>query len=224
MQQARQILAGARPGDREAAGRALVVLESGTGGTQPEILADLVRDPPDVADAARRLQALEAELKDPADTPDPAAAAAALRRVLAQSRYAALFAAPNPIESALNWLIDRLAELLGAITSRLLLDYGYWPVYLVVILALAAIAWLVARGAFRRRHRATPSEPAAPVALADLFGLADRLAAAGDHAGALRALAAAVAAALGGELAWAASPLTVRELFSRALQPAALRP
>ena len=40
----------------------------------------------------------------------------------------------------------------------------------------------------------------------------------------MRALAGAVAAALAGDRAWELSPLTVRELFARAPDPAALRP
>ncbi|HXM57080.1 MAG TPA: hypothetical protein VOB72_16900, partial [Candidatus Dormibacteraeota bacterium] len=42
--------------------------------------------------------------------------------------------------------------------------------------------------------------------------------------GAVRALAWAVAAALADERAWEVSPLTVRELFARAPEPAGLRP
>src|SRR5215472_18346590 len=46
----------AAPGDdRTAARRAADVLAAGTGQTQPEILTDLRRDPPNVADARDRL-------------------------------------------------------------------------------------------------------------------------------------------------------------------------
>jgi hypothetical protein len=58
----------------------------------------------------------------------------------------------------------------------------------------------------------------------DHFAEADRLAAAGDLAGAVRALAGGVAVALGDERDWELSPLTVREIFARAPQPAGLRP
>ncbi|MEA2645081.1 MAG: hypothetical protein QOE92_164, partial [Chloroflexota bacterium] len=47
------------------------------------------------------------------------------------------------------------------------------------------------------------------------FAEADRLAAAGDFAGAIRALTSAVATALGGVGTWETSPETVRELFRR---------
>jgi len=50
------------------------------------------------------------------------------------------------------------------------------------------------------------------------------MAAAGDYAGAIRQLAGGVAGALGDGRAWEASPLTVRELFSKASEPASLRP
>jgi hypothetical protein len=58
----------------------------------------------------------------------------------------------------------------------------------------------------------------------DRFREADALAAAGDYAAAVRALAGGVAGSLGGEGAWEASPLTVRELFDRSERPEALRP
>ncbi len=41
---------------------------------------------------------------------------------------------------------------------------------------------------------------------------------------AIRALCAGVAATLAGERTWAGSPLTVREIFQRAPDPASLRP
>ena len=50
------------------------------------------------------------------------------------------------------------------------------------------------------------------------------MATAGDYVGAVRALAGGVAVRLSGERAWDRSPDTVRELFSRADQPEALRP
>ncbi len=58
----------------------------------------------------------------------------------------------------------------------------------------------------------------------DRFALADRLAAAGDLDGAVRALAGGVAVVLGGDRAWEASPLTVRELFARAPDARSLGP
>jgi hypothetical protein len=58
----------------------------------------------------------------------------------------------------------------------------------------------------------------------DHFASADRLAAAGDLDRAIRELAAGVAVRLGGDDAWDASPLTVRELFKRSPNPQSLRP
>jgi hypothetical protein len=46
------------------------------------------------------------------------------------------------------------------------------------------------------------------------FAEADRLAAAGDYLGALKALTSAVATTVGGIGTWEASPFTVRELFA----------
>jgi len=63
-----------------------------------------------------------------------------------------------------------------------------------------------------------------PRAPADFFAEADRLAAAGDRVGAIRALCAGVAATLAGEQSWEGSPLTVREIFQRASDPVRLRP
>ena len=67
-------------------------------------------------------------------------------------------------------------------------------------------------------------QPSGPRAPADYFAEADRLAAKGDHVGAIRALCAGVAATLAGERTWEGSPLTVREIFQRAPDPARLRP
>jgi len=87
------------------------------------------------------------------------------------------------------------------------------------------IAALVLRDArLRRRERAAGTTRSPRQAATNRFAEADRLAAAGDYLGALRALAGGVAAALGGEGAWEVSPLTVRELFRRADRPDALRP
>jgi len=59
---------------------------------------------------------------------------------------------------------------------------------------------------------------------ADYFAEADRLAARGERLGAIRALCAGVAATLSGERTWEGSPLTVREIFQKAPDPAACGP
>ena len=56
------------------------------------------------------------------------------------------------------------------------------------------------------------------------FREADRLSAAGDWNGAVRALAEAVATRLSGEPWWATSPQTLRELFRQAGRLDSLRP
>jgi hypothetical protein len=103
----------------------------------------------------------------------------------------------------------------------------------LVLVAAAAIGLglavvVIARSArWRGRREARATAPAGlgvGAAAEDRFAAADRLAAAGDLDGAVRALAGAVAAALADERAWEVSPLTVRELFARAADPAALRP
>jgi hypothetical protein len=72
------------------------------------------------------------------------------------------------------------------------------------------------------RVRASTSVPRRPSL--DFFADADREAAAGDYAAAIRALAGGVAVRLSGERAWDQSPYTVRELFARADHPDTLRP
>ena len=219
-----QVLRDAPADDRTAARRAAAVLEEGTGGGQPEILADLRADPPRVADARARLAALAQAARAPAFVPEPGRARRAVDDILAQPRYAGLRAGPSP------W--DRLTELLGRLLigalERLvgLAGTGFgWLVFGLAALLLGALGLLVQRSvrwAARREARVAP--PAAAAARRDRFAEADRLAAAGDLAGAVRELAGGVAAALGDERAWDVSPLTVRELFGRAPDPGALRP
>src|SRR5205085_1609642 len=84
-----QILRAAPADDAAAAGQAAAVLQAGTGDGQPEILADLRRRPPDVADARDRLAALARADRSPAFTPEPSRAGRALHAILAQPRYAA---------------------------------------------------------------------------------------------------------------------------------------
>jgi len=188
-------------------------------------MTDLRRVPPDLVDADHRLTSLEQALTAPADTPDPARAASELHRILSLPRYNSLRASPSLLDRIVNWLLQRLAELLASI------GIGSGSNALVILLLAAAvaaiivIAVLVARDlAVRRRQRAQADATSARAIAADRFAEADRLAAAGDHLGALRALAGGVAASLGGEAAWELSPLTVRELFRRAQRPEALSP
>jgi len=90
------------------------------------------------------------------------------------------------------------------------------------LIAVAAIVFRSARGRFTEGVIA--AQPAGPRAPADYFAEADRLSGRGDRVGAIGALCAGVAATLSGERTWEGSPLTVREIFQKAPEPARLRP
>jgi hypothetical protein len=221
-----QLVQGAAAGDTSAAHQAIAVLRAGTGLTQPEIIADLQQQPPDFAAAKARLLALRAALDQPADTSDPQLAQQRLHDVLAMARYDALRQPPSLLDRFVQWVRDRINQLL-----RLLLGAGNgspapaWIFYIfgaVVLLAVAVIVFRSARGRFT--EGAIAGQPTGPRAPADYFAEADRLAARGDRVGAIRALCAGVAATLAGERTWEGSPLTVREIFQRAPDPARLRP
>ena len=216
----------AAPGDTATATAAATVLETGTGSSQPEILADLRLTPPEYDDARARLQSLIATLRHPADTSDPTLARSRLHQVLSMHRYDALHRAPSPLDRVTQWLGDRARQLL-----RLLFGGAGgprtpdWVVYLVgtaVVVVTAVFVFLSARGRFTAAIGV--SRPAGPREPADYFAEADRLARRGDRVGALRALCAGVAATLAGERTWEGSPLTVREIFQRAPDPQSLRP
>jgi hypothetical protein len=218
------VVEGQRTHDPAAGETAARALAGPVGDSQPEILADLRRQPPDLADAGIRLAALEDALGSPGDTADPAAAGRELHRILAMPRYNAMRASPSPLDEAVAWLLQRLYEFL----SSLRLGAGGRGLVVVLLaaaaLAIIVIAALVIRDARARRQRLAGRARTAREVAADRFAEADRRAAAGDYVGALRALAGGVSSALGGEGAWEASPLTVREIFRRADRPEALRP
>jgi hypothetical protein len=221
--QALQTARQAPEGDGPAARRAADQLEAGTGQSQPEILGELRAEPPDLAEARVRLAALSRSARSPAFTPEPGRARAAIHDILSQPRYAGLQAGPS--------LGDRVTYLALQLLVRVLERLGRGGLPLLWALAVAGAGGLVAvvvllmlgaRGRGRREARlAVP--PRTEVAR-DRFAEADRLAAGGDLTAAVRALAGAVAAALGEERDWDRSPLTVREVFARAREPGALRP
>lgn len=220
-----QVIRSAAAGDAVSAHQAAAVLRAGTGLTQPEILDDLERQPPDLVDAKARLLALLALLDQPANTKDPELAKQRLHEVLAMSRYDPLRRPPSLLDRFMQWVGDRINQLL-----RLLFGAGggpqapVWIFYVfgaVVLIAVAVIVFRSARGRFAEGVTAQPSGPRAP---ADYFAEADRRAAGGDRVGAIRSLCAGVAGTLSGERTWAGSPLTVREIFQRAPDPARLRP
>jgi len=226
VQEAYDLVSNAAPGDTAPAVRAAAVLEAASGQSQQEILADLLRRPPDYQDAADRLSALLAALDQPAGTADPALARQRLHDVLAMSRYDPLHRPPTLFERFGHWVQDRLADLLRFITGNR--AGGQAPGILfylagaATLVAVAVVAFGSTRGRFGQAVHA--SRPAGPRPPADYFAEADRLSAAGDRVGAIRGLCAGVAATLAGERTWEGSPLTVREIFQRAPDAAGLRP
>jgi hypothetical protein len=221
-----QLVRDAAAGDASAANRAVAALRAGTGLTQPEIIDDLQRKPPDLVDAKARLLALLAALDQPASTSDPASAQQRLHDVLAMPRYDALRRPPSLLDRFVQWVGDRINQLLrllfGASTGP---QAPTWIFYLFGAVVLVAVAFIVFRSARGRLAEGLVArQPSGPRAPADYFAEADRLSARGDHVGAIRALCAGVAATLAGERTWEGSPLTVREIFLKAPDPARLRP
>jgi len=221
------IVSQAQPGDAQAAHLAAAVLQSGTGTSQPEILADLSRQPPDFKDAAARLQSLLGALDHPAATGDPAAAQSKLHQILAMHRYDAIHQPPSALDRLGQWVNDRFKEFLRFLFGGNSIGgvIPPWVVYGIGIVVIALVGFVVfrsTRGRFGGEFAGlTAAGPRAP---ADFFAEADRLADKADRVGALRALCAGVAATLAGERTWEGSPLTVREIFQRAPDPASLRP
>jgi hypothetical protein len=220
------IVRGALPEDTTIAKQAAKVLEGGTGLTQREIIADLEASPPDFADAVARLESLLQSLDHPADTSDPAQAQQRLRDVMAMHRYDALHRPQTWLERLRQWFSDRINDLLNIFRRESgSLPLPSWAYYLFGAIVVAIVAVLIfssTRGRFAQGSTAGGlSGPRAP---ADYFEEADRLAAAGDRVGAIRALCAGVAATLAGERTWEGSPLTVREIFQHAPDPTSLRP
>lgn len=220
------LVQGRLPNDTGSARQALAVLEAGTGTTQREIIADLESSPPDYEDATTRLLALRDALKSPADTSDPAQAQQRLHDVLSMRRYDALHKPQTWFDRLRQWITDRINDLLNAFRRQASsLPLPNWVFYLlggIVVALLALLIFSSTRGRFT--EGSTAGSPSGPRAPADYFDEADRLAAAGDRVGAIRALCAGVAATLAGERTWEGSPLTVREIFQHAPDPASLRP
>ena len=202
------------------------MLEAGTGLSQPEVVADLQRNPPDFEDAISRMQDLLSALDHPADTSDPAQAKQRLHDVLAMPRYDPLHRPQSWLDRLRQWASDRINDLLNIFRreagSSPLPDFFFYILGAIVVAAVAMIIFSSTRGRFA--EGAIAGRPAGPRAPADYFAEADRLAAAGDRVGAVRALCAGVAATLAGESTWEGSPLTVREIFRHAPDPVSLYP
>ncbi len=226
VEDAYQIVSSASSNDTFAAQSALAALKAGTGNSQPEIINDLTLKPPDMADARNRLAALREALQSPATTTDPELARQRLHEVLSMERYDALHRPPSLVQRLEQWVRDRIRDLLRLLfgssgPGQSLPDLFFYTLGAVVVAVVAVIVFRSARGRFTRG--VVSAQPPGPRVPADFFAAADRLAAAGDRVGAIRALCAGVAAALAGERTWEGSPLTVREIFQRAPNPERLR-
>jgi hypothetical protein len=201
------------------------VLAAGVGCSQPEISSDLSAKPPAVRDAQQRLQALDRALSNP---PAPAPGAEGAARSLAGGAPYQREQPESPGDLFSGWLQGREAALQAAACAgalSLVLSILEDLAIAAILLAAAIIAYRQIRGRSREAAQAEDAGQTRRLRSAEeRFAAADRLAAAGDFGAALRELAGAVATVLGGEAAWEASPLTVRELYSRAGVLGDLRP
>ena len=78
-----------------------------------QVEEDLQRQPPDYGDAKARLAAVLAALAQPANTSDPQLAQQRLHDVLAMHRYDALHRPPSLLDRFVQWVGDRINQLLG---------------------------------------------------------------------------------------------------------------
>jgi hypothetical protein len=217
----------AERGDAPSLRQAVQVLEEAPGPSQPEILRDLRALPPNLPDAASRLQALDGALQARVDTPDPNRAAEQLKSVLSMPRYAGLSTGPSPAQRIFATILDAIRNFLqwlGVGGLHFSIPTWLW-LALAALVILAIIVWPI-RSTLGRggREAVVRRAPSVVRPSADFFGEADRMAAAGDYQAAVRALAGGVAVKLSGERAWDHSPFTVRELFFRSKDPESLRP
>jgi hypothetical protein len=217
----------AERGDEPSRQQALQLLREAPGPRQPEIIADLEAQPAQLSDADQRLQALFTALQARVDTPDPARAQQQLERVLAMPRYSGLVSGPSLVDRIWQTVATALSNFfrwLGLNNVRLNIPVWLW-LALAAVAILGIIVWPI-RGALNRGGRdvGAPRTPSTAAASVDFFMEADRFAAAGDYAAAVRALAGGVTGKISGERVWDRSPFTVRELFQRTEHPESLRP
>jgi hypothetical protein len=226
VQQAYDLVKGAPASQTWQADQAIRLLLNGTGDTQPEIITDLKARPPLYTDATARLAALLAALGHPITVADPETAGQRLHEVLASSRYDNLHRPPTALERFAQWVQDRISDLfrlLFGTRGGAQVATSIW-LYLIGFAVIGVAVFMVVNAMRGRFSQQVAMAPGGPRPAADYFAEADRLAARGDRVGAIRALCAGVAATLAGEGSWAGSPLTVRELFQKAPDFAALRP
>jgi uncharacterized protein DUF4129 len=214
-------------GDAPSVKQAITTLMEGTGHTQPEVLRDLEKSPPDLNDADQRLSALYASLQSRVDTPNPDQARQQLHSILSQPRYSGLSTGPSLLDQIMAFILGKISDLLVLLgINRLHLGIPLWLWLVIGALAvLAIIVWPIRSGLSRGgREVRLRAAGAAPRPRIDFFAEADRLASSSDYVGAIKALAGGVAIRLRGEQAWSRSPLTVRELFQHSERADALRP
>jgi hypothetical protein len=190
------------------------VLQPEVAESQPEIVADLRKEPPDYADADKRLTALAASINRAGGAANPAQAGADLHRILAESRYAALHANDSPWNRFWNWVDVQIFRFLASVPLAGLPTWFWLSVLAVAALLAAVVTLLIVRSGWTRAGRAlgaadTPSAKGD----ANRFAEADAAAARGEYDAALRSLVAGVATSVSGKPYWETSPLTVRELF-----------
>ena len=215
VEQAHSLVKEGLRGRPDAAAKARDVLLAGTGQTQPEILSDLDQNPPNYADADKRLGAVAAALGRPGDVDNPAQARSTLHGILAQDRYHGLRAGQSLWDRFWNWVFTQLFGWLAGL-NLVGLPVWFWFTLLGIGAAVAAlVAGLIVRTGWTRAGRALGAgAESTPLAHAtDRFAAADAAAARHDYAAALRSLVAGVATRLSGRPYWETSPLTVRELF-----------
>ncbi len=226
---ARDLVHQAQAGNGGAAGAAAATLQAGAGCSQSEVLAALGAKPPDLTFAGDRLDAVAAAIRGAPGGRVSAADRDLLSRLRARPAYVAE-QVPPPGDFLSGVWDDLTAALLpcslpGGPLSLLLLAAEVVGI-LVVVGAIGLGVVGAARG-WRRRSRAAElaSQGAGRArTAAELFAVADRLAAADDAGGAVRALAQAVATVIAGPETWDRSPLTVREIFRTSDLASVLRP
>jgi hypothetical protein len=225
VEQAHSLVKEGLNGRPDAAQRALAVLLPEVGAGQPEIVADLNKEPPDYADADKRLTALAATLGRPGAVADPAAAQAELHRILAQSRYSKLHANDSLWNRFWNWFDVQLFRFLSNLHLGGLPNWVWFALLGAAALMAAIVALLIVRTGWTRAGRALATGGDSPAAAeVDRFAEADAAAARGDYSAALRFLVAAVATSVSRKSYWESSPLTVRELFRGSGKLDQLRP
>jgi hypothetical protein len=223
--EARRLVLDAEHGNPSAALQAAHLADTGDPAND-RLVADLRGQPPNLTDALQQIEVLMKAAQAPPPG-DSSTAQARLKSILAEPRFQE---APPTLWDRLtgaffNFLAGVFNLLFGSGGSGVLLLIEV--VVLIAAIAVAAyVGVLLLRGRGTATQRESKRRPATehPADAAARFAEADRLAAAGDFGGALLALTGAVATALGGQGAWEASPLTVRELFGRRAVVDPLRP